>query len=82
MKIKLDKYLIITDERQYKVKSKIGVNENNEDIYKNIGYFTTLEKALKFIPEQIIRDNDDITLIMDKLTELKISIEEKSEVLF
>lgn len=82
MKINLGKYSIVTDERQYKVKSEVGVAEDGTPITKNLGYFTTLEKALKFIPEQIVRENDDLMEISNKLDLLKGYIEEKSEVLF
>ena len=71
MKIKLGDYSIETDERQFKVKKYIGKDKDDKDLYKTLAYCTTLTGALKFIPQQVIRDNEDINVIKDKLTQIE-----------
>lgn len=79
MKIKLEDYFIETDERQYKVRTKTGVDKDGNDTYKSIAYCTTLTGALKFIPEQVIRENDDISIVIDKLTQIEKEIKVVAE---
>lgn len=75
MKIKIDDYFIETDERQYKVKKYLCKDKDGKkDLYKTLAYCTTLSGALKFIPEQVIRDNEDINIIKDKLTQIEQEI--------
>ena len=74
MKIKLGDYFIETDERQFKVKKYIGKDKDNKDLYKTYAYCTTLTGALKFIPQQVIRDNEDINIIKDKLVKIEQEI--------
>lgn len=70
MKIKLGDYFIETDERQYKVKKYIGKDKKGNELYKSIAYCTELSTALKFIPQQAIRENDDISIVLSKLDEI------------
>lgn len=75
MKIKLGDYFIETDERQFKVKKYLGKDKDGEkDLYKTYAYCTTLSTALEFIPQQAIRDNDDISVVIDKLTQIERDI--------
>ncbi|MDU5108872.1 MAG: hypothetical protein E6248_00380 [Clostridium sp.] len=74
MKLKLGDYFIETDERQYKVKKYIGKDKKDNDLYKSIAYCTGFTTALKFIPQQSIRDNDDISVVIDKLTQIEREI--------
>lgn len=75
MKIKLGDYFIETDERQFKVKKYIGKDKDGEkDLYKTYAYCTTLTGALKFIPQQVLRDNEDINIIKDKLSQIEQEI--------
>lgn len=82
MNLNIGDYLIETDERQYTVKIKKvveeGINTKEENIgkeyWQSIGYFGTLKSALKFIPQQAIRSNDDISIIMDKLSQIERDI--------
>ena len=76
MKIKLGDYFIETDERQYKVRKYIGKDKDGKDVYKSIAYCNTFSYALKFISEQTIRDNDDINIIIDKLTKIGAEIKD------
>lgn len=78
MKIKLGDYLIESDERQYIVKIKKIVEESRLTKKENIGneywqpiaYCTTFDSALKFVPQQALRSNDDILVIKEKLTQI------------
>lgn len=70
MKLKLGDYFIETDERQYKVKKYIGKDKDKNDIYKTYAYCTEFTIALKFIPQQAIRDNEDISIVLSKLDEI------------
>ena len=70
MKIKLGDYFIETDERQYKVKKYIGKDKKDNDLYKSIAYCTEFATALKFIPQQAIRENEDISIVLSKLDEI------------
>ena len=87
MHINLGDYLIETDERQYTVKIKkvveVGINTKEENIgkeyWQSIGYFGTLKSALKFIPQQVIKSNDDISIIMDKLSQIERDIKAVDE---
>jgi hypothetical protein len=77
MKNKLGDYFIETDERQFKVKKYLGKDKDGEkDLYKTYAYCTTLSTALKFIPQQEIRDNDDISVVLDRLTQIERDIED------
>ena len=75
MKIKLGDYFIETDERQYKVRKYQGQDKDGNDTYKSIAYCTTLAGALKFIPQQVIRENNEINKIVNSLFEIEKDIE-------
>lgn len=79
MKLKIGDYYIETDERQFKVKSYLGIDKEGADKYKTIAYCTSLNSALKFIPQQAIRENDDINVIMDKLKQIELDIKALDE---
>lgn len=78
MKINIGDYLIETDERQFIVKAKKIVEESRLTKEENIGkeywqaiaYCTTLDSALKFIPQQVLRSNEDILVIKEKLKQI------------
>lgn len=70
MKIKLGDYFIETDERQYKVKKYLSKDKDGNDIYKTYAYCTEFTTALKFIPQQAIRENEDISIVLSKLDEI------------
>lgn len=75
MKLKIGDYYIETDERQFKVKSYLGVDKEGVDKYKTIAYCTSLNSALKFITQQAIRDNEDINIVIDKLKQIELDIQ-------
>lgn len=70
MKIKLGDYFIETDERQFKVRKYIGKDKKGNDLYKSIAYCTEFTTAIKFIPQQAIRESEDISIILSKLDEI------------
>lgn len=74
MNLKIGDYLIETDERQYKVKKFLSKDKDGKDLYKTYAYCTELSTALNFIPEQAIRDNEDISIILSKLNEIERDI--------
>lgn len=87
MKIKVGDYLIESDERQYIVKVKKIVEESRLTKKENIGneywqpiaYCTTFDSALKFVPQQALRSNDDISVVIDKLTQIERDIKAINE---
>lgn len=79
MDIKVGDYKIISDERQFIVRITKKVTDKESKNYgetyeQNLAYVTTLEGALKFIPEQTIRSNDDIQTILKKLDKINEDI--------
>lgn len=78
MKINIGDYLIETDNLQFIVRerkvtgSDETVKEENrgKERWVPIGYFTTLGDALRHIPQQAIRDNDEIAVIKEKLEQI------------
>ena len=82
MDIKIGDYQIVSDERQFAVKAKkvkeAGAKTKDENIgeeyYQTLGYFSEFNSALKFVPQQVLRSNDDITVIKDKLEQIQADI--------
>lgn len=82
MNIKIGDYLIASDERQFIVKAikvkEAGAKTKDEHIgdeyYQPLGYFTKFNSALRFIPQQVLRSNDDITVIKEKLEQIQADI--------
>lgn len=83
MKINIGDYLIETDERQFIVKAKKVVEESRftkeenigKEYYQPIAYCTTFNSALKFVSQQALRSNNEISIIMDKLKKIEADIE-------
>lgn len=83
MKINIADYLIETDERQFIVKAKKVVEESRftkeenigKEYYQPIAYCTTFNSALKFVPQQALRSNNEISIIIDKLKKIEADIE-------
>ena len=82
MDIKIGDYQIVSDERQFVVKAKkvkeAGAKTKDENIgeeyYQTLGYFSEFNSALKFVPQQVLRSNNDITVIKDKLEQIQADI--------
>ncbi|MBS5983886.1 MAG: hypothetical protein KIC67_14880 [Clostridium butyricum] len=47
-----------------------------KEVFKPIAYCTTFESALKFIPQDVLRCNDEILVISEKLEQIKGIIKE------
>lgn len=80
MILNIDKYQIESDSLQFKVKEYIGMSEETEEepsrkMYKNLGYFTKLESAIKFLPQEVIRDSETIEEVLQKLENIYLLIE-------
>lgn len=84
MEFNLSDYKITTDERQY-ILYKRGVIQDSErtkahnvgrEKWTPIAHFTRLECALKFIPQNVIKTNDDLCVVMDKLNAIEWILKE------
>lgn len=90
MKINIGDYQITTDERQFVVSKKSIVQESRltkaenvgKEVWRDIAYCTNLNSALKFLPQQAIRDNDDILVIKEKLEQIESDIKTIDKKLF
>ena len=87
MKINIGDYQITSDSLQFIVSKKGIVQESrltkaenvgNETI-KPIAYCTKFDEALKFVPQDVLRSNDDINIIMDKLNQIHEDIKQIKE---
>ena len=79
MNIKIGDYQIVADERQFVVKVSKKVTDKESENYgkdyiQNVAYCTSFDSALRFIPQQVLRSNDDITVIKDKLEQIQADI--------
>ncbi|MBZ9622866.1 hypothetical protein G9F71_008370 [Clostridium sp. FP2] len=91
MKIQLGNgnFQIETDDRQFIVQKKKIVQagrmtkpENiGKESFEDIGYYTKLKNALNAICDQIVLDNDDLKVIIEKLAELKTEISKMTNLL-
>ncbi len=66
MKVKIENFLIVSDERQYVIKEIKIFGEDSktpgEEYYISIGYFTTIIKACERLIELIIMKSNTETL--------------------
>ncbi|WP_455794675.1 hypothetical protein [Clostridium butyricum] len=84
MKINIGEYQITTDTLQFVVNKKTTIKESRftkaenigKEVFKPIAYCTTFESALKFIPQDVSRCNDEILVISEKLEQIKGIIKE------
>ncbi|KGM93299.1 hypothetical protein IRP63_14385 (plasmid) [Clostridium botulinum] len=84
MILEFNGYKIVTDDKQFIVQKKKVVQagrltkEENigKEYWEDVGYFTNLNFALKFIKKTILLDNDDLKVIMDRLNQLEGKIDE------
>lgn len=83
MKFELGNYLIESNDLCYTVKIKRvkaaseKTKEENvgEEYHQNLGYYTTLENAIKHIPEHIVKTSKDLNEVLEKLAEIDTHIE-------
>jgi hypothetical protein len=87
MKINIGRYTIESDNLQFIVKEKGIVQESRLTKAENVGkekekvvaYCTKFEDALKFIPQQVLKTNDDVVIIMDMLRRIQADIKAITE---
>lgn len=83
MNIKIGDHEIKSDSLQFVVSRKTIVKEgaftNIENIgkesWKPIAYCAKFEEALRYVPQDALRTNDDINIIMDKLNAIQGDIQ-------
>lgn len=78
MKINIGNYMIESDSLQFIVKErKIKQDGDNkgEEYWTNPKYIVKFEDVLKYIPQQVLRSNEDVSIIMDKLNEIQAAIQ-------
>lgn len=76
MILELGGYKITTDSLQYIVKRKGTVKDKESKNYGKetevtIGYYSNLKSALYSIPQNIVRSNNDINLILTKIENIE-----------
>lgn len=79
MDIKIGDYQIVSDERQFVVKATKKVTDEKSENYgkdymQNIAYCISLDSALKFVPQQVLKSNNEISIIVDKLKQIEADI--------
>jgi hypothetical protein len=87
MKINIGDYIIETDSLQFTLKEKGIVQEGRMTKAENVGkekettlgYYTKFEQVLSAIPQEILKSNDDIVIIKDKLDQIKADIKQIKE---
>jgi len=84
-----DKERVITDSMQFIVQAKRIIqaskntkaeNVGNEE-WGNVGYFPSINYALRYISKNIVLENDDFKVMVEKLNQLDIKIDEVKELL-
>lgn len=92
MNIKIGDYTITSDTMQFIVNKKSIVQESRFTKAENVGnetskviaYCGKFEQALRYIPQDVLKTNEDISIIMDKLNEIQgdIQVIEQYPVIF
>lgn len=83
MKINIGDYKIESDNNCFMLKAKRVVQESKltkeenigKEVYSTIAYYQNIEGVLKAIPRQVLLDNNDLKVIIEKLNVIKIQIE-------
>ncbi|MDS1004435.1 hypothetical protein P9J83_13120 [Clostridium sporogenes] len=89
MVLQFQDYRVKTDSRQFVVQKRKVVQAGRLTKEENIGkeywedeaYCTTLNFALKLLRKKVLLDNDDLTVIINKLDELESKINEFTSLL-
>ena len=87
MRVEISNYIIETDSLQFVLKEKGIVQEGRLTKAENVGKekettlgdYTKFEQALSAIPQEVLKGNDDIVIIKDKLSEIKADINQIKE---
>lgn len=78
MNIKIGDYQIESDSLQFIVKERRIAQEGKnkgEEYWTNPKYIVDFKDVLRYIPQQVLRANDDISIIMDKLSQIQADIQ-------
>lgn len=83
MNIKIGDYQIESDSMQFVVIRKSIVKEGvftkaeniGKETFKPVAYCNKFEETLKYIPNDTIKNNEDINIIIDKLNEIQRDIQ-------
>lgn len=87
MKINIGDYQITSDNLQFIVSRKNIVKEGvftkeeniGKETWKPIAYCGKFEEVLRFVPNDVLKTNDDIVIIKDKLDQIKADIKQIKE---
>ena len=87
MNIQIGDYQITSDSMQFVVNKKnivqAGVFTKVENIgnetFKPVAYCVEFEQALKYIPNDMIKTNEEVNTLMDKLNAIQEDIQEVKE---
>ena len=87
MDIKIGDYAIESDSMQFVVKRKSIVKEGvftkaeniGNETFKPVAYCVEFEQALKYIPNDMIKTNEEVNTLMDKLNAIQEDIQEVKE---
>jgi hypothetical protein len=80
MKLNIGDYRIESDSQQFVVKSKRIIQNsekeglNGEEAWTPKAYCVKFDEALRWIPQEALRTNDDIVVIKDKLDRIQADI--------
>jgi hypothetical protein len=83
MNIKIGEYQITSDSMQFIVSKITTIQESRFTKAENVGKETTkiiaycskIDEAIRFIPNDVLKTNEDISIIIDKLNEIQEVIE-------
>lgn len=84
MEINIGDYRLVSNENNFIVQKKkitqAGKLTKPENVGKESwvddGYFSNFNSALKYLPNRVLLDNEDLSIIKTKLDEINISIKE------
>ena len=87
MKINIGDYQITSDNLQFIVSRKNIVKEGvftkeeniGKEVYKPIAYCCKFQEALSYIPNDMLKTNDNIVIIKDKLDQIQEDIKAITE---
>jgi hypothetical protein len=77
MKLQVGEFLIESDSLQFVVKERRIAQEGKnkgEEYYTNPKYIVRFVDVIKYITDQILRTNDDMNEILNKLKQINLSI--------
>lgn len=83
MILEFDDYRITTDERCFIVQKRRVTQASRMTKAENVGkvswkddkYYDNLDSALQYLGKSVLLDNDDVSVIKDKLSQLERKIE-------